>query len=508
MKTKTAKFTTAAVIIIAVLIGINQFGGSIDGSSIVLADVVKSMKKMPWIHMTVTINYPDKKDTKENWGCFDPSIDIQQDSDGAVRYIDYGKRVMYEYNPAANEIVISPRTDEYNVAGPISPFEIIDGFIKSANEDGNDIARQKTEQDGISVEIISISSKVQDITLVCDIERNLVLSMTAEATIPETGAKVNAHGAFDYPDNGPQDIYALGVPKNATITDTRPKGNVKDLTDEIQQRFDEGIGDHIAVIFDSYVQDGVLAPASLSIMRQQQPQKRYDKYHAYDFQGSKKEIVSLYEDIKGRWPDFTIDQVLALVNDQAVERQLLFDGKKTTIKNRYSGQIHNNQIRTDIFKVEQDVSLSAIIWRNPHVLTMGRSSETNTIEPLPDDLQRPGLDGFRIRTTASNKKYDADNEPSLGTDDYWFDPNKDYMFVERISHKEVGPHGGFPYVQVIVTETAQTLDGKWFPTVINTESEYQMPNGKTSTRLHQTNILVSIAPEFPPDFFDPATLIQ
>ena len=508
MQTKTAKCTTAAVIIIAALIVINQFGGSIDGTSIVLADVVKSMKKMPWIHVTVTINYPDKQEIKENWGCFDPSIDIHQDSDGAVRYIDYGNKVMYQYNPSANEIVISPRTDQYNIAGPISPFAIIDGFIKTAEEDGNDITRQQTEQDGISVELISITSDVQEITLICDIERNLVLSMTTEATIPETGAKVNAHAVFDYPDNGPQDIYALGVPQDATITDTRPKGNAKDLTDELQQRFDNGLGDYIAVIFDSYVQDGALTPASLSIMRQQQHRKRYDKYHAFDFQGSKKDIVSLYENIKDRWPDFTIDQVLALVNDQAVERQLLFDGKKTTTKNRYSGQIRDNQIRTDVFRVEQDVSLSAVIWRNPHVLTMGRASETNTIEPLPNDLQRPGLDGFRIRSTPSNKKYEQGNEPSPGTDDYWFDPDKDYMFVERISRKQVGPHGGFSYVHVIVTETAQTSDGKWYPTVITKETVYKMPNGKTSTRKHQTNILLDIAPEFPSDIFDPATLIQ
>ena len=37
MKSKMTKFATAAVIIIAVLIGINQFGGSIDGASVARA---------------------------------------------------------------------------------------------------------------------------------------------------------------------------------------------------------------------------------------------------------------------------------------------------------------------------------------------------------------------------------------------------------------------------------------------------------------------------------------
>ena len=44
MKTKTTKFAIAAVVIIAIMIGINQFGGSIDGASIVWADVVQKLE--------------------------------------------------------------------------------------------------------------------------------------------------------------------------------------------------------------------------------------------------------------------------------------------------------------------------------------------------------------------------------------------------------------------------------------------------------------------------------
>jgi hypothetical protein len=45
MKSRTTKFATAAVIIIAVLIGIHQFGGSIDGSSVAWASVVKNVEQ-------------------------------------------------------------------------------------------------------------------------------------------------------------------------------------------------------------------------------------------------------------------------------------------------------------------------------------------------------------------------------------------------------------------------------------------------------------------------------
>ena len=50
MTSKMTKFAVAAVIVIAALIGINHFGGSIDGTSVALADVIENMEKMPWLH--------------------------------------------------------------------------------------------------------------------------------------------------------------------------------------------------------------------------------------------------------------------------------------------------------------------------------------------------------------------------------------------------------------------------------------------------------------------------
>ncbi len=46
MKSKITKFAAAAVIIIAVLIGINQFGGSIDGASVAWAEVAEKVEKI------------------------------------------------------------------------------------------------------------------------------------------------------------------------------------------------------------------------------------------------------------------------------------------------------------------------------------------------------------------------------------------------------------------------------------------------------------------------------
>ena len=50
MKSPITKLAAAAMIIIAVLIVINKFDGSIDGTTPTFAQSVEAMKKMPWLH--------------------------------------------------------------------------------------------------------------------------------------------------------------------------------------------------------------------------------------------------------------------------------------------------------------------------------------------------------------------------------------------------------------------------------------------------------------------------
>ena len=61
IKSKITKFAAAAVILIAVMIGINQFGGSLDCASVALADVAKKIEqiKNSVFKKTTTVSYKD-----------------------------------------------------------------------------------------------------------------------------------------------------------------------------------------------------------------------------------------------------------------------------------------------------------------------------------------------------------------------------------------------------------------------------------------------------------------
>lgn len=509
MTNKTVRVATAAIIIIAAVIGINYFGGSIDGAGVVLADVVENMKKMPWIHAKVTMDYTGTKVTYETWKCFKPSIDVTVHGDGAITYYDFSKKKMHEYNPGSNTIRISPKTDEYNLPGPGSPTEMIPAILENARKENAEIIREKNELDGVSVEIISIVSKNLNGTLVCDIERNLVLTMESEAVIPENGKKVTSEATFYYPDEGPRDIYALGVPEEAIVIDTVPKGTLKDLTDELQRRFDNGIGDHTAVILDSHVDDdGVLRPSLISIMRQQGKLKRFDQYFAFDSSKRRDKLKSLYEDVKDRWPEFTIEQIEAVVKDEALERQILFDGKQSYLLSRFSGQVQKQEIRTDIFKVSPSDCLAGVIWVNPQVVMLGNADSDETLELLEPDTDHAGLRGFRVIRTVGKKKNKGGYQPPEGTVDYWFDPEKNYMLVEKIINNEIGDIGGIANYRYVVDKTAKTSDGKWYPAVISTETVYISKKGKKSNRKSLKYVLIDVEKKADPNLFDPESLIK
>jgi len=65
MKSPITKLAAAAVIIIAVLIGINQFGGSIDGASVAWADVAERFESVPFFNVTIYLGWgPYEQDQK------------------------------------------------------------------------------------------------------------------------------------------------------------------------------------------------------------------------------------------------------------------------------------------------------------------------------------------------------------------------------------------------------------------------------------------------------------
>jgi len=124
MKSSFTKLAAAAVIIIAVLLGLHYFGGSIDGASVVWADIAEKVQKIPMVvykmrtEMTGLSNMPkDKVTTMETVVYNSLEFGERQDSvaEGRVlsqNYRDMPNKLIILVQPLAKQYMKMTLTDQ------------------------------------------------------------------------------------------------------------------------------------------------------------------------------------------------------------------------------------------------------------------------------------------------------------------------------------------------------------------------------------------------------------
>lgn len=139
MKSKITKFAAAAVIIIAVLIGINQFGGSIDGASVAWADITEIVNQIHTytynLHATFTAG-PKGPHKMESKAYFSSEHGLRSDM-----YMD-GKLSMIQHLDLANKRItgIMPEQKKY------MNMQLSDERLQDMNQKGNGDPRYMIEQ--------------------------------------------------------------------------------------------------------------------------------------------------------------------------------------------------------------------------------------------------------------------------------------------------------------------------------------------------------------------------
>ncbi len=501
MRSTTGKLVAAGIVLALVVTGLIHWGDH--GGGVALGDVLESMRHVPWIHVTATVEAPGGSGVIQQWDSYDHSITIMVDVEGVITYRNYNAATMHVYQPRTHTVTISPTTDKFNLP---SPAAAIEALIASEEAAGAQVTYEDTVHEGVAVRRVHVVREHEDVTLLCDKSSGLPLTMETVAVLPGKATPARASAVFDYPAEGPADIYSLGVPPDARVIDNRPTGDAADLVEQVQTHFDAGFEDHVAVMLESYVDTNeVLEPAHVYVMWQEKPRKRLSSYSAYHFTGSKSDWPTLYPLIKDTWADLTLSDVLALISDDVAENQWIFDGTASINRSNFSGKVNVQTIRTDIFQSGNLQSLAGLSRPNPSALLMTGSDTQKKLEVLPADANRPGLVGFQIVTTPS----DPDGRlPGTTTQaeivSYWFDPGKDYLLMEQSTHSERN-EGMSEFVRRTI-ETAQTAAGRWYPALIQTTSSYPDFNGQIHRTTRQQRILLDPSPVFEEKTFDAAAL--
>jgi hypothetical protein len=218
-KSPITKLAAAALIIIAVLIGIRQFGGSTDGAVAALAQAREAMGKVNWLRCTGT----GSVGLTEQWYSFGLKIDAHKERTGKVTYNDYGENRKYVYEPGNETITISHLPGDAFALGTASPLALLEKIVKKQQSEGTEVIRKAGQYNGTKVEIWELNRSgengVENIKVFIDIKNHLLIA--GEVKLIDLNGKITYEGKakYEYPEKGPQDIYALGVSRTAKIID-------------------------------------------------------------------------------------------------------------------------------------------------------------------------------------------------------------------------------------------------------------------------------------------------
>ncbi|MHC4099259.1 MAG: hypothetical protein ACYSU3_24780, partial [Planctomycetota bacterium] len=169
MKSRITKLAAAAVIIIVILIGISQFSDSIDGSSIVWADVVEQIRTFRPNIYKQTIQYETRPDKVKQVMHFSLSRRREIWADGSIRVFDMSKkpvRILTLY-PDKKQAIEMTLTD----MGPAKDPDLL--RILAGRQDGTEEDLGITEIEGRKVKIFHSPDKINDFTVWADVETGL-----------------------------------------------------------------------------------------------------------------------------------------------------------------------------------------------------------------------------------------------------------------------------------------------------------------------------------------------
>ena len=240
------KLATAAVIVIAVLIGIHQFGGSIEG--VAWADVEAAFLTQPWVHLKYDNGAELWYDLQNGRSYYKNWLGI---CDGHCVFIDRVLNIRQRYVPEFGEHISEGRPVIYP-EGMIPLWEpktawekVVGPMEKMAGNGGMRHWEVEKHLDQISgKQLVRFDRYYNDAVG----RRLLIKQIWAD---PETRLPVKvwerlqlAHreeqnrefiiGQFDFPESGPTSIYDLGVPRDLPIVKNYDKVAVPSIVEVVE----------------------------------------------------------------------------------------------------------------------------------------------------------------------------------------------------------------------------------------------------------------------------------
>lgn len=168
----------------------------------VLSEVKTALKKNQWVKYEINSG-PFTGEII--WQRFNPEVFVRIQPSGEIFYVTQNPEQGFLYDPKSGEIIsLAHKGTQYLRHNMTNLLDLVEYMIGQKFSESDTYHYYQDQRD----DVIEFSNKNNVVTLRCDSLSHLPIVITS----------LNYSCTFEYPQNGPQDIYALGVPRDAVLT--------------------------------------------------------------------------------------------------------------------------------------------------------------------------------------------------------------------------------------------------------------------------------------------------
>ncbi|MHC4623131.1 MAG: hypothetical protein ACYS4W_04440 [Planctomycetota bacterium] len=476
MKSKITKLAAAAVITTAVLVGLYLFGGSIDPAARAFGQVTQAVENMPWVAVSGTSQV-----TPNSLKVFiSPRHQIRAviTQEGRVFWSDFLKRQRKVYEPQDNTLTISY---EYDSGGfdieDESPWSYLSLMIAPELWEGAAVTRRSETVQGRQTDVYEITRSEPQGTVYfivrADPLDHLPITITVKAVSADGHTAEFIKFCCDYPQQGPADVYELGVPRDAKVIDELPRPGAEELL-EICRKYRSNFTSYVIIVM---LESGSrIRQIDISYINGDTFKAgRYYKAIGYCYTFEGKDEIRLSEKIAEGF-DSLLDWIRS-ENEMMLMSVDLWDGEYShwMTRNEQPSYRKSRNIgsRRDIYGYAWPYAQPA-----GAIIEDEYSSENNYV---------------CLRAHGSR---------------FYFDPEHDYVCMRREYLQDHDDADQRHNLIRQVTQLAQTEEGWWYPGKMSLIRVNKDAEGKEISRevTCVDNIYVKIVSEFPAGIFDAKNL--
>lgn len=226
MESPFTKLAATAVILFIAIIVVNPFGGPIDGTGVVIADVQSAFLAQSWVHL----QYDNDTESWYNLKMGDHCHKQLYPWGDSFVYINRTDNLRQRYTPAHGQHIREDRPTIYkdNIIPPYEPKTAWERIVEQIAEQGGKYHQVQTETDTLDGKTVirfdiyyidAMDERLLTKQLWADPLTKLPIKIRKKLTSQEQKDQNREYieGLFSFPETGPTSIYDLGVPRDLPI---------------------------------------------------------------------------------------------------------------------------------------------------------------------------------------------------------------------------------------------------------------------------------------------------